>query len=76
MQDYNCMSSTITVPLFAMFAKEMKYLHDNGFKVLALSQLGGNPRNDVFYYFNTPYDLVHVSIFPELADRAERGKQT
>jgi hypothetical protein len=27
-QDYNGMSSTITVPLFA---QEMKYLHDNGF---------------------------------------------
>jgi len=36
-QDYNAMASTITVPLFA---QEMQYLHDNGFKVLVLNQLG------------------------------------
>jgi hypothetical protein len=34
---YNELPSTITVPLFAQM---MKYLHDNGFKVLTMSQLG------------------------------------
>ena len=32
-QDYNKAATTITVPLFD---QEMKYLHDNGFKVLLL----------------------------------------
>ena len=34
-KDCHGMASTITVPLFA---QEMQYLHDNGFKVLTLSQ--------------------------------------
>jgi len=47
--DYNSMASTITVDLFA---QEMKYLHDNGFKVLVLNQLGFDPANNVFYIKN------------------------
>jgi hypothetical protein len=50
-QDYNGMASTITVPLFA---QEMKYLHDNGFKVLALNQLGYDTTDNVFYVKNVP----------------------
>jgi hypothetical protein len=51
MQDYNKMASTITVDLFA---QEMKYLHDNGFRVLLLNQLGYDPTNNVFYLNNLP----------------------
>ena len=51
MQDYNMMASTITVDLFA---QEMKYLHDNGFRVLLLNQLGYDPTNNVFYLNNLP----------------------
>ncbi|MFZ0510449.1 MAG: hypothetical protein WAM14_02485 [Candidatus Nitrosopolaris sp.] len=32
-----------------LFAQEMKYLHDNGFRVLLLNQLGYDPNNNVFY---------------------------
>jgi hypothetical protein len=51
MQDYNMMASTITVDLFA---QEMKYLHDNGFRVLLLNQLGYGPNNNVFDIKNVP----------------------
>ncbi|MFZ0897358.1 MAG: hypothetical protein WAZ77_22875, partial [Candidatus Nitrosopolaris sp.] len=44
-------ASTITVDLFA---QEMKYLHDNGFRVLLLNQLGYDPTNNVFYLNNLP----------------------
>jgi len=37
------------VPLFAQM---MKYLHDNGFKVLTLDQLGYNAAKNVFYIKN------------------------
>ena len=46
MQDYNSAATTITVPLFD---QEMKYLHNNGFKVLLLNQLGFEPINNTFY---------------------------
>jgi hypothetical protein len=46
MQDYNNMASTITVDLFA---QQMKYLHDNGFKVLLLNQLGYDSNNNVLF---------------------------
>jgi hypothetical protein len=49
MQDYNNMASTITVDLFA---QQMKYLHDNGFRVLLLNQLGYDPNNNVFHVKN------------------------
>ena len=32
-----------------LFAQEMKYLHDNGFRVLVLNQLEYDPNNNVFY---------------------------
>ena len=50
-QDYNMMASTITVDLFA---QEMKYLHDNGFRVLLLNQLGYGPNNNVFDIKDVP----------------------
>jgi len=49
-QDYNSLGSTITVDLFA---KQMKFLHDNGFKVLLLNQLGFDPTNKMFYIKNS-----------------------
>ena len=48
-QVYNELPSTIMVPLFAQM---MKYLHDNGFKVLTMSQLGYDTSNHVFYMKN------------------------
>jgi peptidoglycan/xylan/chitin deacetylase (PgdA/CDA1 family) len=50
MEDYNSMSSTHTV---ALFAREMKYLHDNGFKVLVLNQLGYDTTYNTFYLKNS-----------------------
>jgi hypothetical protein len=44
-------ASTITVDLFA---QEMKYLHDNGFRVLLLNQLSYDPNNKVFVLKNVP----------------------
>ena len=32
-----------------LFVQEMKYLHDNGFRVLLLNQLGYDPNSNVFY---------------------------
>jgi hypothetical protein len=49
-QDYNAMASTITVDLFA---QQMKFLHDNGFRVLLLNQLGFDQTKNVFYIKNT-----------------------
>ena len=49
MQDYNNMASTITIDLFA---QQMKYLHDNGFRVLLLNQLTYDPNNKVFVLKN------------------------
>jgi hypothetical protein len=49
-QDYNAMGSTITVDLFA---QQMKYLHDNGFRVLLLNQLVFDSTNNVFYLKNS-----------------------
>ena len=49
MQDYNNKASTITVD---PFAKEMKYLHDNGFRVLSMNNLGYDAKNNVFYIKN------------------------
>lgn len=49
--EYDKAATTITVPLFD---QEMKYLHDNGFKVLLLNQLGFDPTNNVFYLKHVP----------------------
>jgi polysaccharide deacetylase len=46
---YNQLPSTIMVPLFAQM---MKYLHDNGFKVLTMGQLGYDNTKNVFYIKN------------------------
>jgi hypothetical protein len=48
LRDYTVPShaSSTTVDLFA---QEMKYLHDNGFKVLVLNQFGFHPTNNIFY---------------------------
>ena len=48
---YNELPSTIMVPLFAQM---MKYLHDNGFKVLTINQLGYDATNNLFYIKNVP----------------------
>jgi peptidoglycan/xylan/chitin deacetylase (PgdA/CDA1 family) len=50
MEDYNSMASTLTVSLFA---QEMQYLHDNGFKVLLLNQLGYDTAHNTFYLKNS-----------------------
>jgi len=49
MLEYNSGPYPITVSLFD---QEMKYLHDNGFKVLVLNQLGFDPINNIFYLKN------------------------
>lgn len=70
LQDYTPTShaSSTTVDLFA---QEMKYLHDNGFRVLLLNQLGYNQNNNVFYIknfssaatANAAASLVRASIY-------------
>ncbi|MFZ0896265.1 MAG: hypothetical protein WAZ77_17335 [Candidatus Nitrosopolaris sp.] len=32
-----------------LFEREMKYLHDNGFRVLIMNQLGYDTQNNTFY---------------------------
>ncbi|HYT02449.1 MAG TPA: hypothetical protein VEL70_06020, partial [Candidatus Acidoferrum sp.] len=44
-------ASSTTVDLFA---QEMKYLHDNGFRVLLLNQLGYDANNNIFYIKKVP----------------------
>jgi hypothetical protein len=46
MDEYNEGSSTITVNLFAAM---MKYLHDNGFTVLQMTQLSYDDTTNKFY---------------------------
>jgi hypothetical protein len=46
---YNLEGTTITVDLFAA---QMKYLHDNGFKVITINDLGYDTNNNVFYIKN------------------------
>jgi hypothetical protein len=59
-QDYTPIShaSSTTVDLFA---QEMKYLHDNGFRVLLLNQLGYDPNNNIFYIKNVPSSTTNAS---------------
>jgi len=47
-QDYTIPSHASSTTL-GLFTQEMKYLHDNGFRVLLLNQLGYDPNNNVFY---------------------------
>jgi len=59
-QDYtlpNHASST-TVDLFA---QEMKYLHDNGFKVLLLNQFGFDPIRNIFFIKNSPTPPIYAT---------------
>ena len=58
LQDYNKMASTITADLFA---QQMKYLHDNGFRVLLLNQLVYDPNNNVFDIKNASSYTINVS---------------
>src|SRR5438034_2857766 len=46
---YNSGPYPITVQLFD---QEMRYLHDNGFRVVLLNQLGFDPINNIFYLKN------------------------
>jgi biotin operon repressor len=48
LRDYTIPSHAATTTLH-LFAQEMKYLHDNGFKVLLLNQLGYDLNSNVFY---------------------------
>lgn len=52
-QDYGVPSHASSTTL-DLFAQEMKYLHDNGFKVLTLKQLGYDTMNNIFYIKNIP----------------------
>ena len=63
-KDCHGMASTITVPLFA---QEMQYLHDNGFKVLTLSQLGYDTTNNVFNIKNAPLPNATTTRSPTTA---------
>jgi peptidoglycan/xylan/chitin deacetylase (PgdA/CDA1 family) len=44
-----------------LFDQEMKYLHDNGFKVVTLNQLGYDTMNNVLYLKNIPYSSSATS---------------
>jgi peptidoglycan/xylan/chitin deacetylase (PgdA/CDA1 family) len=44
-----------------LFDPEMKYLHDNGFKVVSLNQLGYDTMNNVLYLKNIPYSSSATS---------------
>ena len=48
LQDYTIPNHAVSTTL-DLFDQEMKYLHDNGFRVLLLNQLDYNPNNNVFY---------------------------
>jgi peptidoglycan/xylan/chitin deacetylase (PgdA/CDA1 family) len=48
LQDYAKPSHAASTTL-DLFAQEMKYLNDNGFRVLLLNQLGYDPNNNVFH---------------------------
>jgi peptidoglycan/xylan/chitin deacetylase (PgdA/CDA1 family) len=47
-RDYTIPSHASSTTL-DLFAQEMKYLHNNGFRVLLLNQLGYDPNSNVFY---------------------------
>jgi peptidoglycan/xylan/chitin deacetylase (PgdA/CDA1 family) len=48
LRDYTIPSHAASTTL-DLFDQEMKYLHDNGFRVLVLNQLEYDPNNNVFY---------------------------
>jgi len=39
----------------------MKYLHDNGFRVLLLNQLGYDPNNNTFYIKKVPSSTFGIT---------------
>ena len=43
------------------FAQEMKYLHDNGFKVITMSSLAYDPNNNFIYLGQIPGVTVGAS---------------
>jgi hypothetical protein len=47
-RDYTIPNHASSTPI-DLFAQEMKYLHDDGFRLLLLNQLDGDPNNNVFY---------------------------
>jgi hypothetical protein len=47
-RDYTIPSHASSTTL-DLFAQEMKYLHNNGFRVLLLNQLGYDPNSNIFY---------------------------
>jgi hypothetical protein len=42
-----------------LFEQEMKYLHDNGFKAIRMSDLGFSPTNDMLYV-KEDHNIVNV----------------
>ena len=52
-------NKTITSTDVNLFAAEMKYLHDNGFKVLTMSDLGYDEKSK---YKNSDRLLLHLKI--------------
>jgi peptidoglycan/xylan/chitin deacetylase (PgdA/CDA1 family) len=71
---YDELPSTIMMPLFA---EMMKYLHDNGFRVLTMSQLGYDTTNNLFYLSNAPFPTSTTTIAATvntIANAATLGK--
>jgi hypothetical protein len=73
-KDYSTPShaSSTTVDLFA---QEMKYLHDNGFRVLLLNQFGFDPTNNLFYIKNVP-SSTHGAVTNNTAIVARNSSST
>src|SRR5215469_13590479 len=44
--------------ILKLIVKFMKYLHDNGFKILTLKQIGYDTYNNIFYVKNSIYDSI------------------
>lgn len=53
LRDYSVPSHASSTTI-GLFAQEMKYLHDNGFKVLLMNQFGFNAINNIFYLKGVP----------------------
>lgn len=44
-----------------LFAQEMKYLHENGFRVLTVNDLGYDSKNNVLYIKSSPSNVFNQS---------------
>ncbi len=44
-----------------LFAQEMKYLHENGFRVLTVNDLGYDSKNNVLYIISSPSNVFNQS---------------